>query len=143
MDVHADLSNSFDDISGYGEVFLKTLPYTHEKVVEIHPNARVNIPTGLYVEIPEGYQISLRPRSGFAFNDGLTLTNCVGTIDSDYRGELMVGLINLGQKTVIIEDGMRICQMLLEKVNKIEWEELEQLSDTDRGTGGFGSTGKE
>lgn len=113
-----------------------------EKPVELKPLERALIPTGLFIELPEGYEAQIRPRSGLALKQGITVLNTPGTIDSDYRGEICVILINLSDKTVIINDGDRICQMVISKVEKIEWENVEVLEETSRGAGGFGHTGK-
>lgn len=111
--------------------------------LEIPSGERIAVPTGLFLEIPHGYVVSLRPRSGLALKHGLTLPNSPATIDSDYRGELKIIMINLGKETVRINHGDRIAQLLLEKVEDFEWEvsDRENFSQTDRGTGGFGSTG--
>lgn len=108
----------------------------------INPGDRLLVKTGLYVEIPIGYEIQVRPRSGLAFSKGLTVLNTPGTIDADYRGEIGVILINHGHEQVYLEDGERIGQLVLNKVEQIEWEPVLALTDTSRGTGGFGSTGK-
>lgn len=100
------------------------------------------VPTNLSVEIPEGYEIQVRPRSGLALSDGIGILNSPGTIDSDYRGEIKIILINLGEKDFIIYRNDRIAQLVLNKVEKIEWTVSEELDSTDRGSGGFGSTGK-
>lgn len=100
------------------------------------------VPTNLSVEIPEGYEIQVRPRSGLALSDGIGILNSPGTIDSDYRGEIKIILINLGEKDFIINRNDRIAQLVLNKVEKIEWTVSEELDLTDRGSGGFGSTGK-
>lgn len=117
------------------------LPPDTEIVLE--PGDRFAVPTGLYFSIPKGYFITVRPRSGLAIRDGVTLVNSPGTIDSDYRGELKVLMINLGQKAVTIRSQDRIAQLLLERETPIAWEEtlLEDLDPTRRGAGGFGSTG--
>ena len=112
--------------------------------VEIPVGERMLIPTGLFFEIPEGHFITLRPRSGLAFRNGITLLNSPATIDSDYRGELQVILINLGKKTFRVNSGDKIAQLLLEKCEIPEWEivtDLDDLNDSERGAGGFGSTG--
>ena len=112
--------------------------------IEIAPGDRITIPTGLYFEIPTGFFITLRPRSGLALKQGLTLLNTPATIDSDYRGELRVLVINLGHEPVRIAHGDRIAQLLLEQIVNLEWDEVESrelLEDSDRGEGGFGSTG--
>ena len=109
----------------------------------IGPGLSTLIKTGLYVEIPVGYEIQVRPRSGLAFKKKLTVLNSPGTIDADYRGEIGVILINHGLHMVEIEKGERIGQLVLNKVEQIEWNSVLVLSDTDRGKGGFGSTGKQ
>jgi dUTP pyrophosphatase len=102
---------------------------------------RVLVPTGLILEIPPGYEIQIRPRSGLAFKHGVTCLNTPGTIDSDYRGEVKVLLINLGDEEFLIERGMRIAQMVIAPVTQVRVVEARQASDTARGSGGFGSTG--
>ena len=108
----------------------------------INPGHKLLVKTGLYVEIPIGYEIQVRPRSGLAFSKGITVLNSPGTIDADYRGEIGVILINHGQKQVFLEEGERIGQLVLNKVEQIEWEPVLALAATPRGAGGFGSTGK-
>ncbi len=103
---------------------------------------RALIPTGLYFAIPAGYEVQIRPRSGLAMKHGITVLNTPGTIDSDYRGEIRVALINLSREPFTIEPGERICQMVLAHYEQVEWVEAEQLDDTDRGEGGFGHTGR-
>lgn len=112
-----------------------------ESSMEIAPGQRAAVPTGLAVEVPPGYEIQVRPRSGFAFKKGLTVVNAPGTIDSDYRGEVMVLVINLGQERVTLAPGDRIAQFVLQKVETIAWEEASELASTTREAGGFGSTG--
>jgi len=102
---------------------------------------RVAVPTGLVVEIPDGFEGQVRPRSGLAINDGITCLNTPGTIDSDYRGELKVILINLGDADFLITRGLRVAQLVLARVSRLPLEEVEFATDTARGTGGFGSTG--
>jgi dUTP pyrophosphatase len=108
----------------------------------INPGDKLLIKTGLFVEIPVGYEIQVRPRSGLAFKHGLTVLNSPGTIDADYRGEIGVILINHGSEQIFLKRGERIGQLVLNKVEQIEWESVLALSDTTRGSGGFGSTGK-
>ena len=113
--------------------------------ITISPGERVLIPTGLFVEIPKGYEIQVRPRSGLAFKKGVTVLNTPGTIDSDYRNQIGVILINLGAEDFTIEPGDRIAQLVLNEVPQINWisvNSVEELSSTNRGLGGFGSTGK-
>jgi dUTP pyrophosphatase len=109
----------------------------------INPGHKMLIKTGLFVEIPIGYEIQVRPRSGLAYKKGLTVLNSPGTIDADYRGEIGVILINHGTEQVFLERGERIGQLVLNKVEQIKWDSVLALSDTNRGTGGFGSTGKQ
>jgi dUTP pyrophosphatase len=110
--------------------------------LSLAPLQRVLVPTGLFVEIPEGYEIQMRPRSSLAVKQGITCLNSPGTVDSDYRGELKVLLINLSAEVQIIEPGDRIAQMVLQKVETIAWQEAASLTQTERNKGGFGSTGK-
>ena len=109
----------------------------------LEPGQRTGIPTGIVIEIPEGFEGQVRPRSGLAARAGITLTNCVGTIDSDYRGEVVVLMVNLGQQPYTFEPGERIAQLILAPVPRVEVAEVEETSASDeRGTGGFGSTGR-
>ena len=108
----------------------------------LNPGEKTMVPTGLSVAIPQGYEIQMRPRSGLAAKHGITCLNSPGTIDSDYHGELKVILINHGQEAFTIARGERIGQMLLAPVTRLVWKEVEALDDTDRGAGGFGSTGR-
>ena len=107
----------------------------------LKPLERKLIPTGLYIELPEGYEAQIRPRSGLALKHGLTVLNTPGTIDADYRGEIRVILVNLSDTEFVIEDGERICQMVVAKHEKAVWNEVEVLTGTTRGEGGFGHTG--
>ena len=120
MDVRADLSEA----------------------VTLAPLGRALIPTGLYVELPASYEMQVRPRSGLAAKHGLTVLNSPGTIDADYRGEVKVILANLSDTPFTIEPGERIAQLVVARHERVEWVESEVLSDTERGAGGFGSTGK-
>ena len=110
--------------------------------IELKPFGRALIPTGLYISIPKGYEGQIRGRSGLALKHGITLANGIGTIDSDYRGEIKVILINLGDKPFIVNNGDRIAQLVLSKYETIEFELVESLEETIRGQGGFGHTGK-
>ena len=103
---------------------------------------RAMVPTGLFIELPEGYEAQIRPRSGLAAKFGITVANAPGTIDADYRGEIKVILVNLSKDQFVINPGERIAQMVIAKYEKIEWEEVSELGQTDRGAGGFGSTGR-
>lgn len=113
-----------------------------EEPVVLKPLARALIPTGLFVELPAGYEMQVRPRSGLAAKYGLTVLNAPGTIDADYRGEVKVILANLSSEEFTINDGERIAQLVVAQHSQVEWEPTEELSDTSRGAGGFGSTGK-
>ena len=108
----------------------------------LNPGERLAVGTGMRIEIPEGYECQIRPRSGLALKHGVTVLNAPGTIDADYRGEIRVILVNLGESPFQIEKGDRIAQMVLASVKRINWEETPELGTTDRGNGGFGSTGK-
>jgi len=110
--------------------------------VTLQPLERKLIPTGLYLEIPHGYEVQVRPRSGLAYKNGITVLNAPGTIDADYRGEVGVLLVNLSNEPFTIASGDRIAQLVVAKVEQIEWKPTSQLSETERGEGGFGSTGK-
>jgi dUTP pyrophosphatase len=110
--------------------------------VQIAPLQRVMIPTGLFIELPIGTEAQVRPRSGLAWKMGLTVLNSPGTIDADYRGEIKVILVNLSQEPVEINDGERVAQLVIAKHERVEWQPTEELQETARGAGGFGSTGK-
>lgn len=112
-----------------------------DEVIALAPGERALIPTGLILEIPVGYEVQVRPRSGLAFKHGVTLANAPGTIDSDYRGELGVILINLGQDAFRVAHGDRVAQLVLAPVSRCEWNEVSRVDTTVRGAGGFGSTG--
>ncbi len=114
-----------------------------EAPMQLEPMQRALIPTGLFVAIPENWEVQIRPRSGLAIKQGLTCLNTPGTIDADYRGEIKVILINLSSETQTIQDGDRIAQMVFQKVEKANWELVQQLDNTERGAGGFGHTGKQ
>lgn len=108
----------------------------------LRPMERQLVPTGLFIELPENYEAQVRPRSGLAVKQGITCLNSPGTIDSDYRGEIKIVLINLSGEDQVIHPGDRIAQLVLQKVEKIHWKEVNVLTDTVRNNGGFGSTGK-
>ncbi len=113
-----------------------------DEPVVLKPLERKLIPTGLYIELPKGFEAQIRPRSGLAIKKGITVLNTPGTIDADYRGEIRVILINLSQEDFIIENGERICQMVIASHETVEWNLVEELNETQRGAGGFGHTGK-
>ena len=106
----------------------------------ILPGQRKKIPTGIKIALPQGYEAQIRPRSGLAINQGITLLNSPGTIDSDYRGEIALIVINLGEEPFIVKRGMRIAQMVVQKICRLEWIENAELTNTSRGSGGFGHT---
>ncbi|MDP1762780.1 MAG: dUTP diphosphatase [Sediminibacterium sp.] len=110
--------------------------------IQLQPMERILVPTGLFVELTEGYELQVRPRSGLAIKQGITCLNTPGTIDADYRGEIKVILINLSAETQTIHTGDRIAQMVLQQVAKISWISDTRLTETERGEGGFGHTGK-
>tara|TARA_R110000744_G_scaffold205700_3_gene324355 strand:- start:2163 stop:2597 length:435 start_codon:yes stop_codon:yes gene_type:complete len=109
--------------------------------ITLKPLERAIVPTGLYMELPVGYEAQVRPRSGLAAKKGITVLNAPGTIDADYRGNVGVILVNLSNEDFTVENGERIAQMVIAKHERSEWEEVKSLSETDRGEGGFGSTG--
>lgn len=109
--------------------------------VELKPLQRTLVPTGLYIELPHGYEAQIRPRSGLAFKNGITVLNSPGTIDADYRGEVKVLLVNLSDAPFVINDGERIAQMVIARHEQISWESVSSLEETQRGAGGFGHTG--
>ena len=109
--------------------------------LKLENSARQLVPTGLRLQIPQGYEAQVRPRSGLALKHGITVLNSPGTIDNDYRGELMVLLVNLGRDSFVVERGMRIAQMVIAPVTRVVLREVDRLDDTSRATGGFGSTG--
>jgi len=109
--------------------------------IVVFPKERLLVPTGLFIELPIGYEADIRPRSGVALKNGVTVANTPGTIDSDFRGEVKILLINLSEEPFIIRHGDRIAQMVISRYEQADFEEVEILSETERGTGGFGSTG--
>ncbi|MCE5178172.1 MAG: dUTP diphosphatase [Porphyromonadaceae bacterium] len=110
--------------------------------VVLRPLERALIPTGIYIELPIGYEAQIRPRSGLAIKYGIGIVNAPGTIDADYRGEIRVILVNLSHEDFVINDGERICQMVIAQHATVEWEQVDSLEQTERGAGGFGHTGK-
>ena len=113
-----------------------------ETEITIKPLQRVLIPTGLHIELPVGFEAQIRPRSGLAYKHGISIVNSPGTIDADYRGEIKVLLVNLSDTDFVVNNGDRIAQMVIAKHETISWEAVEALSDTARGEGGYGHTGK-
>lgn len=113
-----------------------------EEPIALKPLQRELISTGIYIQLPPGYEAQIRPRSGLAFKHGISIVNSPGTIDADYRGEIRVILVNLSDEEFVVNDGERICQMVISKHERIEWQEVDTLDESDRGEGGFGHTGK-
>ena len=136
------INKSNNDLPSYETIGSAGCDVKSTHSATINPGHKLLVKTGLYVEIPIGYEIQVRPRSGLAFKNGLTVLNSPGTIDADYRGEIGVILINHSNEQVYLEAGERIGQLVLNKVEQIEWNSVLVLSDTNRGEGGFGSTGK-
>ncbi|PKQ70190.1 MULTISPECIES: dUTP diphosphatase [Raineya] len=112
-----------------------------ENPITLKPLERFLVPTGIFIQLPEGYEAQIRPRSGLSIKKGITLVNAVGTIDSDYTGEIKLPMINLSNEPYTIEDGERLAQMVVARYEKITWQEVSILDETERGEGGFGSTG--
>ena len=112
-----------------------------EAPVTLKPLQRALLPTGLFIELPEGHEAQIRPRSGLAYKHGISIVNSPGTIDADYRGEIKVLLVNMSDQDFVVEDGERIAQMVVAKYERVEWSEADALTDTERGAGGYGSTG--
>ena len=134
------LSGSLPQYETEGSAGMDIKAYLEEPVT-LKPGKRALIPTGLFMEIPEGFEVQIRARSGLAVKYGIGLTNGIGTIDSDYRGEIKVSLINWGEEDFTINNGERIAQMVVSRYEKAELEEVEVISETTRGSGGFGHTG--
>jgi len=136
------INKSDNDLPSYETIGSAGCDVRSNHDATMNPGDKLLVKTGLYVEIPIGYEIQVRPRSGLAYSKGITVINSPGTIDADYRGEIGVILINHGHEQVYLERGERIGQLVLNKVEQINWESVLVLSNTTRGTGGFGSTGK-
>ena len=138
------INNSTNEIPDYqtaGAAGLDIRANLEEPIV-LAPLQRTLVPTGLFLEIPEGYEVQVRPRSGLAAKHVITVINAPGTIDSDYRGEVKVPIVNLSDESFTIAHGERIAQMIFAKYERVTFQQVEELSDTQRGTAGFGSTGK-
>jgi len=114
-----------------------------DKPITLEPLERRLVPTGLFMELPEGFEAQIRPRSGLTLKKGISVANSPGTIDADYRGEIGIILINLSDVSFVINSGERICQMVINKVEKVSWTEVASLEDSERGAGGFGHTGSQ
>jgi len=113
-----------------------------DDAIILQPGERALIPTGIFMELPAGFEAQVRPRSGLALKHGVTVLNAPGTVDADYRGEVGVILVNLGEKAFAVEDGERVAQLVVAPYTQVSWQEADTLGETDRGEGGFGSTGK-
>lgn len=138
------VNKSDNDLPAYSTVMsagMDLRAYLQAPVV-LKPLERKLIPTGLFIELPQGYEAQIRPRSGLAIKKGITVLNTPGTIDADYRGEIGIILVNLSQDDFVVESGERICQMIIATHETVEWNLVELLEETDRGAGGFGHTGK-
>jgi dUTP pyrophosphatase len=114
-----------------------------EEPISLQPLERTLVPTGIFIEIPQGYEVQVRPRSGLALKQGITCLNTPGTIDADYRGEIKIILINLSQENQVIQHGDRIAQLVIQEVGRCNWIEVIELESSDRNAGGFGHTGKQ
>lgn len=123
-----------------GSAGMDVRAYTEEDIV-IKPGKRVLVPTGLFMEIPKGCEAQIRARSGLAIRNGITMINGIGTIDSDYRGEIKIPLVNLGEESFVIKNGDRIAQMVISRYETVSWEKVSEVGETIRGNGGFGHTG--
>jgi dUTP pyrophosphatase len=137
------INKSSNPLPGYATAFAAGLDVraNNEEPIVLQPLGRAMVPTGLFLEIPAGYEVQVRPRSGLAAKKGITVLNAPGTIDADYRGEVCVILVNLSNEPFTVERGERIAQLVLARHEVIEWEEVAELAASDRGAGGFGSTG--
>jgi len=133
--------NDLPEYSTHMSAGMDIRAFLNEPLV-LKPLERQLVPTGLFIELPEGYEAQIRPRSGIALRKGITVLNTPGTIDADYRGEVKVILVNLSNDDVTIENGDRICQMIVASHEKVDWKLVNALNDTKRGAGGFGHTGK-
>lgn len=129
------------DYSTFEAAGMDVRAYLPECPVTLKPLERALIPTGLSIQLPQGYECQIRPRSGLALRHGLSIVNSPGTVDADYRGEIGVVLINLGQEDFVVNDGERICQMVVTRYSHVAWEKVEELDHTKREDGGFGHTG--
>ncbi|MCK5067668.1 MAG: dUTP diphosphatase [Bacteroidales bacterium] len=137
------VNNSENPLPGYSTPLSAgmDLRASLERPVTLKPLQRKLIPTGLFIELPAGYEAQIRPRSGLALKNGISVVNTPGTIDADYRGEIGIILINLSGEDFVVKDGERICQMVINKIESIQWSPVDSLEESDRGAGGFGHTG--
>ena len=144
MDIVVKIKSLSGEVPEYetsGSAGMDLRAYITESII-LKPLERQLIPTGLFIELPDGYEAQVRARSGLSIKHGITMINGIGTVDSDYRGELRVPVVNLGQEEYEINNGDRIAQMIINKYEKIKWDKVEILEETQRGEGGFGHTGK-
>lgn len=138
------INKSHHDLPAYatsGSAGMDVRAFLPDGPVVLGPLERALIPTGLHIELPVGYECQIRPRSGLAIKHGISLVNTPGTVDSDYRGEIGVILVNLSKEPFTVNDGERVCQMVIARYTRVDWEEAERLDQTGRGEGGFGHTG--
>lgn len=138
------VNKSRNDLPGYSTEYSAGMDIrsNNDEEIILQPLQRVLVPTGLYIELPEGFEAQIRPRSGLAVKHGISVLNTPGTIDADYRGEIKVILVNLSNESYNIAPGERICQMVISKHEKVKWKKVDVLNETTRGEGGFGHTGK-
>lgn len=129
------------DYATPGSAGMDMRAYLPDGPVVLAPLQRALIPTGIYMQLPRGYECQIRPRSGLAIRHGLSLVNTPGTVDSDYRGEICAILVNLSDQPFTVNDGERVCQMVVAPYTRVEWEPVERIDTTERGDGGFGHTG--
>jgi dUTP pyrophosphatase len=137
------INRSKHDLPSYSTAFSAGMDIRAniDKTISLNPFERTLVPTGLFIELPQGFEAQIRPRSGLTLKKGITVLNSPGTIDADYRGEIGIIIINLSNEVAVIEDGERICQMVIAKHETISWESVNILEETQRGEGGFGHTG--
>lgn len=133
--------HQFPSYSTSGAAGMDVRAYLPDGDVTLKPLQRALIPTGLYIQLPQGYECQIRPRSGLALKYGISIVNSPGTVDADYRGEIGVILVNLGENDFVVRDGERICQMVVSRYSHVDWEEVDELDHTVREDGGFGHTG--
>lgn len=139
------VNNSHHPLPEYATAFAAGLDLRAnlKQPITLKPLERTLVPTGIHVQLPAGYEAQIRPRSGLAIKHGISIVNSPGTIDADYRGEIRVILVNLSNEDFTIQDGERVCQMVIAQHARVEWERVETLDETKRGAGGFGHTGKQ
>lgn len=134
------LSGILPEYATEGSSGMDVRAFTEEDII-LAPGKRALIPTGLFVELPAGYEIQIRARSGLAIKNGITMINGIGTIDSDYRGEIRIPLVNLGEEAFTVKNGDRIAQMVVARYENVTWQQADEVNETVRGGGGFGHTG--